>query len=128
MNSFKYPYLWQMNQEMTATANAVSTTTFGKQPTDHMFLAEYKNGVWNPGQLKKFQKILLSPFALCFHYGQTVFEGMKSFKMNDGRISIFRPKRHFERLNVSLERMCMPELTSDFFLDAISQVIKTDQS
>jgi branched-chain amino acid aminotransferase len=118
-----------MNPEVAVTpSNAAATTMFGKQPTDHMFLAEYKNGAWNQGQLKKFQKILLSPFALCFHYGQTVFEGMKSFKMNDGRISIFRPKKHLERLNISLERMCMPEVAFDFFLDAMSQVIKADST
>src|SRR5437773_2272429 len=108
--------------------NAVSTTTFGTHPTDHMFIAEFQNQKWNSGQLKRFQKISLSPFALCFHYGQTVFEGMKAFKMNDGRISIFRPKKHFERLNISLERMCMPELTQEFFIDAISQVLKEDKS
>src|SRR5688500_2101794 len=101
-----------MNQEITATqTNVASTAVFGKQPTDHMFIAEYKNEGWNEGQLKRFQNISLSPLALCFHYGQTVFEGMKAFKMTDGKINLFRPKKHFERFNMSLERMCMPAVS-----------------
>src|SRR4051812_19549349 len=115
-----------MEKEVLPEAN-LAQPTFGKQPTDHMFIAEYKNGSWNKGQLKRFQKISLSPFALCFHYGQTVFEGMKAFKMNDGKLSIFRPKKHSERINVSLERMCMPNIPYDFFVDALSQVVKADQ-
>src|SRR4051812_36450378 len=92
-------------------ANHASMSTFGKQPTDHMFIAEYKNGAWSKGSLKSFQKLLMSPFALCFHYGQTIFEGMKAFQMQDGQVNIFRPDKHFERINISLERMCMPELS-----------------
>src|SRR5467141_1265678 len=101
-----------MNQEITMPkSNVASSSTFGKQPTDHMYIAEYKNDSWNEGQLKRFQNISLSPLALCFHYGQTVFEGMKAFKMKNGRINIFRPKKHFERFNVSPERICMPQVS-----------------
>ena len=108
-------------------SNISSTTTFGRYPTDHMFIAEYKNGKWNEGQLKRFQKISLSPFALCFHYGQTVFEGMKAFRMTDGRINMFRPLKNFERMNLSLERMCMPELPEDLFMGGVIQMVNADQ-
>jgi len=106
-----------------ANANVAATTTFGKLPTDHMFIAEYKNGKWNEGQLTRFQKISLSPFALCFHYGQTVFEGMKAFRMKDGRVNMFRPLKNFERMNLSLERMCMPPLTEELFMNGVAQMV-----
>src|SRR5437763_1637331 len=117
-----------MNQEVTLPkTDASSASTFGKDPTDFMFIAEYKNGAWNKGELKRFQKILLSPFALCFHYGQTVFEGMKAFRMMDGRLNIFRPKKHYSRFNISLERMCMPSMPYETFLNAVTEVVKADQ-
>lgn len=106
--------------------NIAATTTFGKVPTDHMFIAEYKGGKWSDGQLKRFQKILLSPFALCFHYGQTVFEGMKAFRMKDGRINIFRPVKNLERMNLSLERMCMPPLPEELFMNGVTQMVEAD--
>jgi branched-chain amino acid aminotransferase len=107
--------------------NIAATTTFGKLPTDHMYIAEFKNGRWNDGQLKRFQKILLSPFALCFHYGQTVFEGMKAFRMKDGRVNVFRPLKNFERMNLSLERMCMPPLTEELFMNGVMQMVDADK-
>ena len=110
-----------------ANSNIAATTTFGKIPTDHMFIAEYKNGRWNDGQLKRFQKISLSPFALCFHYGQTVFEGMKGFRMKDGQVNIFRPLKNFERMNLSLERMCMPPLTEELFMNGVMQMVEADK-
>ena len=117
-----------MTEETTlVTSNTISTSTFGMQPTGHMFIAEYKNGMWNQGQLQPFQKIMMSPFALCFHYGQTVFEGMKAFRMKDGRLNIFRPERHFERLNTSLERMKMPDMLHDVFMNGITQVVQADK-
>ncbi|MBK5285157.1 MAG: branched-chain amino acid aminotransferase, partial [Bacteroidia bacterium] len=117
-----------MAEETTLVkSNAVSTSTFGTKHTDHMFVAEYKNGSWNRGELKDFQKLSISPFALCFHYGQTVFEGMKAFQMNDGQVNIFRPEKHLERINVSLERMKMAELPRELFMNAITKVVQTDK-
>lgn len=117
-----------MAQDTTlATSNTAAAATFGMQHTGHMFLAEYKNGSWNSGQLQEFGKISLSPFALCFHYGQTVFEGMKAFQMKDGKLNIFRPAKHLERINASLLRMQMPELPHALFMNGISEVVKADK-
>src|SRR5215211_1522262 len=81
---------------------------FGKYVSDHMFICTYKDGQWQHPQIKPFQNILLSPTALVLHYGQSIFEGMKAFRMQDGRINIFRMEKHHDRLNRSLSRMCMP--------------------
>ena len=117
-----------MAEETTlVTTNAAAVSTFGTQHTDHMFIAEYKNGSWNRGELKQFQKIHLSPFALCLHYGQTVFEGMKAFRMKDGRLNVFRPEKHFERINSSLTRMQMPDLPKELFLNGVFEVVRADK-
>lgn len=102
------------------------TVPFGKIPTEHMFIAEYKNGEWSNAQVVPFHDLTLSPLALCLHYGQTVFEGMKAFTMEDGRINIFRMDKHYERFSKSLERLCMPQVPEQLFKDAMHQLIKLD--
>lgn len=99
---------------------------FGKNISDHMFLADYADGEWRNAQVAPYGDLSLSPAILALHYGQTVFEGMKAFKMQDGRISIFRVDRHWERLNKSLQRMCMPEIPEELFLAALHKLIETD--
>jgi branched-chain amino acid aminotransferase len=99
---------------------------FGKVPTEHMFMAEYKNGEWHNAQVTPFHDLTLSPLALCLHYGQTVFEGMKAFAMEDGSINIFRIDKHYERFTKSLHRMCMPMVPKKLFTDAIHQLVKLD--
>jgi branched-chain amino acid aminotransferase len=107
-------------------SNATATSTFGAVHTEHMFIAEYKNGAWNRGELRNFQKLYLSPFALWYHYGQTIFEGMKAYRMQDGRINVFRPGKHHERINASLTRMQMPELSKELFFNGVFSVVKAD--
>jgi branched-chain amino acid aminotransferase len=102
--------------------------SFGETPTDHIVLAEYKNGRWGEPAILPFSNFSLSPFALCFHYGQTVFEGMKAFRLADGGISIFRPDKHHQRFNRSLERMCMPAIPEALFLNGLSALLRRDQA
>ena len=99
---------------------------FGKIPTEHMFIAEYKNGEWQNAQVVPFHDLTLSPLALCLHYGQTVFEGMKAFVMEDGRLNIFRMDKHYDRFTKSLQRMCMPKVPQKLFKDAIHQLVMLD--
>ena len=99
---------------------------FGKEVTDNMFVAEYKNGSWNNARIIPFSNLSMSPTALALHYGQTVFEGMKAFRMADGKISIFRMDKHFQRFNVSLQRMCMPVVPYEMFTESIKQLVTLD--
>lgn len=99
---------------------------FGLQPTEHMFIAEYKNGQWQQPRIIPFENLVLSPFALSLHYGQTVFEGMKAFYMADGKINIFRPEKHSERFNKSLHRMCMPAVPKALFMEALHQLVQLE--
>lgn len=99
---------------------------FGVQPTDHMFMAEFKDGNWQNARIVPFADLQMSPLALCFHYGQTVFEGMKAFLTKDKQVNIFRPEKHHERFNKSLQRMCMPEVPKGLFMEALHQLVQLD--
>lgn len=99
---------------------------FGKIPTEHMFLARYSEGHWQDARIMPFEDLTLSPLALCLHYGQTVFEGLKAFRQADGRINIFRLDRHAARFAKSLERMCMPQVSEQLFCEAIKGLVRLD--
>ncbi|MBC8173098.1 MAG: branched-chain amino acid aminotransferase [Chitinophagales bacterium] len=107
---------------------------FGKYVSDHMFSAQYKNGIWHQAEIIPYRDISLAPTALCLHYGQTIFEGMKAFRMQNtlnesgrGDVSIFRMEKHFERINKSLDRMCMANVHEELFFESIKKLIKIDQ-
>lgn len=100
---------------------------FGKYIADHMVMADFKDGKWHEPAIVPFGDILMSPAMLSLHYGQAVFEGMKAFYMNDGNINIFRPQRHHQRLNRSLDRMCMPQVSEEMFLQSLRALIELDK-
>ena len=89
---------------------------FGKHITDHMLVADFRKGEWQAPEIMPYSNLSLNPVTLALHYGQTVFEGMKAFRMKDGRINIFRPFKHWERFNTSLTRMCMPNVSENLFV------------
>lgn len=99
---------------------------FGKYVSDHMFLCTYKGGDWQEPSIVPYQNISISPTMLALHYGQSVFEGMKAFRMTDGSINIFRLDKHHQRINASLDRMCMPHIPFDLFESALRQLVETD--
>lgn len=99
---------------------------FGIQPTEHMFISEYKDGEWHNSRIVPFENLIMSPFALCLHYGQTVFEGMKAFLMKDGHVNIFRMEKHYDRFIKSLDRMCMPAVPKGLFTEALHQLVHLD--
>ncbi|WP_333821030.1 branched-chain amino acid aminotransferase [Ohtaekwangia sp.] len=100
---------------------------FGKYIADHMVVADYKDGKWHEPAIVPFGDILMSPAMLSLHYGQAVFEGMKAFYMNDGNINIFRPQRHHARFNRSLDRMCMPQISEEMFMQSLRSLIEVDK-
>jgi branched-chain amino acid aminotransferase len=100
---------------------------FGKNISDHMYVCKYANRNWQIPQIIPFSDLQLSPATLALHYGQSVFEGMKAFKMIDGSINIFRIDKHWERLNISLKRMCMPSIPKQLFIDALQQLVDLDR-
>lgn len=100
---------------------------FGTHLADHMLVAEYDKGRWTAPRIVPFGEIRITPAMLSLHYGQAVFEGLKAFRMKNGDINIFRPHKHLQRLNRSLERMCMPPVSEEMFLSGLKVLVEVDQ-
>jgi branched-chain amino acid aminotransferase len=99
---------------------------FGKHVSDHMLICDYAEGQWHEPQIVPFANLSLSPTSLALHYGQTVFEGMKAFRMRDGQVNIFRIDRHYDRFVRSLERMCMAVPPKEIFQEGLIRLVKLD--
>ncbi|HEX2869093.1 MAG TPA: branched-chain amino acid aminotransferase [Ignavibacteriales bacterium] len=101
---------------------------FGRIFTDHLFEMDYDevNGWHNP-TIRGNEPLPLSPATMVLHYGQAVFEGLKAYKTDSGEIAIFRPDRHFKRLNNSARRLCIPEVNEEFMTEALKELIKVDK-
>ncbi|MCC3372766.1 branched-chain amino acid aminotransferase [Cohnella sp. REN36] len=101
---------------------------FGRYFTDHMFMMDYEaDRGWHQPRIVPYQPIVLDPAAKVFHYGQTVFEGMKAFRAKDGRIRLFRPDAHLRRMNRSNARICVPPIDEETVLTALKQLIAVDR-
>lgn len=101
---------------------------FGTIFTDHMFEMDYVEGEgWLDPRIVPYHALELEPSAMVFHYGQEMFEGLKAYKAEDGRILLFRPDKNIERANRSNRRICIPEIPEDLFLEALKMVVKVDQ-
>ncbi len=83
---------------------------FGKVFSDHMFIADYKDGQWSNASIVPYDKIPFSPSSSVMHYGQSIFEGMKAYRNENGKILLFRPLANQKRLNISAIRMAMPNM------------------
>jgi branched-chain amino acid aminotransferase len=99
---------------------------FGKIFADHMLVADYKDGSWQTPEILPYGNMALSPATSALHYGQSVFEGMKAYRGNDDDILLFRPLDNFRRLNKSGERMCIPELPEEIFMQGLEQLVRLD--
>lgn len=101
---------------------------FGRYFTDHMLEADYENGEWKNIEIKPYQPLLFSPSLAVFHYGQAIFEGIKAYKNQKGEAFIFRPHDNFRRFNMSAERMQMPALPEELFIEGMRQLIAMDKN
>ncbi|MCF8268139.1 MAG: branched-chain amino acid aminotransferase [Ignavibacteriales bacterium] len=102
---------------------------FGRMFSDHMFEMDYDEakGGWYKAAIKKYGPISVNPAAMALHYGQEIFEGLKAYIRDDGRVALFRPKKNMERMNNSAKRLIMPEFDGEFVLNAIKELISIDR-
>ena len=101
---------------------------FGKIFTDHMFVMNYTEGKgWHDPRVVPFQNISLSPAAMVYHYGQEMFEGLKAYKNPDGNVYLFRPDMNAKRTNATNERLVIPQLPEEDFVQAVSAVVDIDR-
>ena len=101
---------------------------FGHIFTDHMFMMNYDEGQgWHDARIVPFQNITLSPAAMVFHYGQTMFEGLKAYKGDNGEVYLFRPDMNAKRANNSNKRLCIPSIPEEDFVQAVKAVVDIDR-
>ena len=104
------------------------TLVFGKTFTDHMFLMNYDAGQgWHDGRVVPYGPFSLEPSSMVFHYGQELFEGMKAYRTPQGQVQLFRPIENARRFNSSCERMCIPQMDEELFVDAVKALVSTDE-
>lgn len=100
--------------------------SFGEILSDHMLECDYKDGKWHAPKVVPYAPITLDPSAKIFHYGQSIFEGMKAYKDEDDNVLLFRPLDNFKRLNISAKRLAIPELPEAYFMEGLKALLKVD--
>lgn len=124
--ALKYPISVTPTTKSRISSVDFTNIPFGKVISDHMFVAEYDGKQWVNLRIEAFHNMEMSPANLALHYGQSIFEGMKATKRN-GEPVLFRADAHARRLNVSAERMCMPQLPEDLFMQALKMLVDLDR-
>ena len=101
---------------------------FGHIFTDHMFIMNYDIGEgWHDARIVPYGDISLSPAAMCLHYGQEIFEGLKAYRTAEGKIQLFRPDENFKRMNVSNERMVIPKINEPDAMEALMALLNVEK-
>jgi len=100
---------------------------FGKHYSDHMLVAYYENGEWQQPEIIPFTELSFSPATTFMHYGQAIFEGVKAYKDPNGNPIIFRPYDNWKRMNRSAERMAMPDVPEEIFIEGMRHLVELDR-
>lgn len=99
------------------------TLGFGKVFSDHIYVADFKNGEWQEGEIIPYGEMSVEPTMCTLHYGQTIFEGLKAYRAIDGSANIFRPDRNAKRMSNSATRLVMPSFPEDRFIEAVNDLV-----
>ncbi len=99
---------------------------FAKVYSDHMFEAHYKNGQWQDMMIKPYGDLSISPANTTLHYGQSIFEGLKAYKADNGDVLVFRPQANAQRMIKSAERMCIPTVSEKMFMSSLTELLRID--
>jgi branched-chain amino acid aminotransferase len=100
---------------------------FGKYFTDHMLEADYADGEWQLVSIKPYQPITIEPSVMALHYGQSIFEGIKAYRNKSNEAFIYRPYDNLKRFNISADRMDMPAVPEDIFIEGMRQLLAIDK-
>ncbi len=100
---------------------------FGKKFTDHMLVADYRNGAWEDVRILPFAPMPMSLAISGLHYGQSIFEGLKAYRTQEDKAVLFRPMDNFHRLNRSAQRLCMPEVPESLFMEGLKELIRIEK-
>ncbi len=105
----------------------LDNVAFGTVYTDHMFFCDYKDGAWQQPEITPYQPLQLDPSARVFHYGQAAFEGMKAYRDTQDDVWIFRPEENWKRICFSSNRLAMPEVPEEIFMNGLKTLLKMDK-
>ena len=105
----------------------LDNVVFGRVFSDHMLVMDHVNGKWQEPVIEAYSDMRMSPASLVLHYGQSIFEGMKAYRNEAGEATLFRPEMNIKRMNRSAERMCMPQIPEDLFLQGLKELINLDR-
>ena len=100
---------------------------FAKVYSDHMFEAHYKNGQWQEMTIKPYADLSISPANTTLHYGQSIFEGLKAYRAENGDVLVFRPQANAQRMIKSAERMCIPPVSEEMFMTSMTELLRLDK-
>ncbi|MBQ4511116.1 MAG: branched chain amino acid aminotransferase, partial [Clostridia bacterium] len=101
---------------------------FGKVFTDHMFIMDYEMGKgWQNARIVPFGNLSIHPASTVLHYGSEIFEGLKAYRTESGEIRLFRPMENIRRMNASANRMCLPEIDENDFLQALTTFVELEK-
>jgi branched-chain amino acid aminotransferase len=100
---------------------------FGKMFTPNFFVADYHGGQWRNPRIQPLEPFSLHPASMVFHYAQTIFEGLKAYRHDNGRIVLFRPELNAARFRRSADRMRMPDVSDAFFLEAVRALVENER-
>lgn len=115
------------DQRKSHTIKNAESLSFGKLRSDHMFLMDYEGGVWKNARIVPYGPLEVKPGAVAIHYGQSIFEGAKSFMHIDGELYAFRLEENAKRLNHSAESLCMPEMPVDMQVEAMMRLLDVER-
>ena len=100
---------------------------FGHQFSDHMLSMDFDGSEWTNKEIVPYADFTISPANLAIHYGQSIFEGLKAYRLKDGTINLFRAKDNLDRLNKSARRMCMAEIDPDLAISSLKTLLDVDR-
>lgn len=99
---------------------------FGYMKTNAMFVAHWKDGKWDEGKMVKEDTLNIHVASTALHYGQQSFEGMKAYRTKSGKVQLFRPDMNAKRINTTADRMLMPRIPEEMFINACKEVVKAN--
>src|ERR1700712_2785901 len=108
-------------------AEILSAPGFGRYFTDHMVLIDYDDGQWHDARVVPYGPFTLDPATMVLHYAQEIFEGLKAYQQPAGSVASFRPQANAARLNSSADRLGMPRLPEDLFLQSLRELVEVDR-
>lgn len=118
----------ELSKNLKEKPKAGAPLPFGTIFTDHMFVMNYDEGQgWHDARIVPYAPLTLDPSAMCLHYGQAIFEGMKAYNTADGRTLLFRPEKNMARLNLSGDRLCIPPIDEAFAQKCIEELVKVEK-